>query len=291
MALAGALFSVVSTQAQVLQRTSESTNGNLSAESEPLSSTRQFRVLDSQEVILGPRSIIYNRVETPALLPQPAPAEEKSTAPAVDPTPTAEELAEIQRWDAINHVTLFLSCTVYDDQLTEVRFRHGDSDITFWSTVNFHYLSQLFDLQTKDTYYFIMMGIGDSTTEELRQQNAELRRSGRSDLLSTPPADLLDASKAQRQSAWRITSKGTVPPEAQRAIADLHAHFDANRDALIAARAERKAAWAAHEQWLKDNPPQPKDTVVQFFPIRSSHSPTEARMLEPSEATKTTRER
>lgn len=36
-----------------------------------------------------------------------------------------------------------------------------------------------------------------------------------------------------------------------------------------AARAEREAAWAAHEQWLKDNPPQPKDTIIQFFPIRS----------------------
>lgn len=182
----------------------------------------------------------------------------------------------------MNHVSLFLSCTVYDDRLTEVRFRHGDKDIVFWSTINFHYLSQLFDLQTKDTYYFIMMGIGDSTTEELLQQNAELRRMGRSDLLSTPPADLLDASKTERQSTWRVTSKGTIPPEAQRAIADLHAHFDANRDALIAARAEREAAWAAHEQSLKDNPPQPKDTVIQFFPIQSDHSPTKAQSLKSS---------
>lgn len=256
------------------------------AETEP----RQLRVLDSQKVILGPRSIIYNRVETPPLLPQPAPAE-RATAPTLEYTPTAEELAEMRRWEAVNHVSLFLSCTVYDDRLTEVRFRHEDADITFWSTINFHYLSQLIDLQTNDTYYSIMMGIGDSTTEELLQQNAELRRMGRSDLLSTPPADLLNASKTQRNSSWRVTSKRPVPPEAQGAIADLHAHFDANRDTLIAARAEREAAWATHEQWLKDNPPQPKSTVIQFFPIRSSHSPTEARVLEPGEATKPTRER
>ena len=254
-----------------------------STEREP----RQFRVLDSQEVILGPRSIIYNRVETPPLLPQSGP-EDRATAPTLEHTPTAEELAEMRRWEAMNHVSLFLSCTVYDDRLTEVRFRHEDADITFWSTINFHNLSQLFDLQTKDTYYFIMMGIGDSTTEELLQQNAELWRMGRSDLLSAPPADLLDASKIGRQSTWRVTSKGTIPPEAQRTIADLHAYFDANRDALIAARAEREAAWVAHEQWIKDNPPQPKDTVIQFFPIRSNHSPTEARVLEPSEAPKST---
>ena len=90
---------------------------------------RQLRVLDSQEVILGSRSIIYNRVETPPLLPQPAPAE-KATAPTIEHVSTAEKLAEMWRWEAMNHVSLFLSCTVYDDRLTEVRFRHEDADIT-----------------------------------------------------------------------------------------------------------------------------------------------------------------
>lgn len=65
------------------------------AESSSESESRQFRVLDSQEVILGPRSIIYNRVETPPLLPQPAPVE-KATTPIIEHTPTAEELAEMR---------------------------------------------------------------------------------------------------------------------------------------------------------------------------------------------------
>lgn len=251
---------------------------------------RQLRVLDSQEVILGPRSIIYNRVETPPLLPQPAP-EERADSPNGEYLPTAEEMAEIRRWETMNHVSMFLSCTVYDDQLTEVRFRHEDADITFWSTINFHHLSQMFELQTKDTDYVLMMWVGDSTTEELQEQNTEFRKTGRSDFLSTPPADLLDVSRTGGRSTWRVTSDGAIPPEAQRAIADIHAYFDANREALISDRAEREAACSAHEQWLKDNPPQPKDTVIQFFPIRSSHSPTEAQMLESLEAARGNRER
>lgn len=186
----------------------------------------------------------------------------------------------MRRWEAMDHVSLLLSCTVYDNQLTEVRFRHWDNDVVFWSTVNFNYLSQLMDLQTKDTYYFIMMGIVDSTKEEFHQQNAELLRMGRRDLLSTWPIDLLGSMQSTGKSAWRIPSKTPVPQEVLRTIADLHSHFDANRDALIAQHAEREAARIAHEKWAKDNPPQPKDTVIQFFPIQSVHSPNEARTLE-----------
>jgi hypothetical protein len=249
--------------------------------------SRQFRVLDSQEVDLGSRSIIYNRVETPVLKPQP-PTVEKLATPVVEYVPTAEELEEMRRWEVMNHVSLFLSCTVYDDQITQVRFRHGDVNVTFWSTVNFHYLSQLGDLQTRDTYYLFMMGVDDSTKKEFEEENAELLREERSDLLSAWPSNL--AAPTSSNSAWQITSKGPGPAEALKFIEDIHAYFDANRNALVTARVEREAAWAAREQWLKENPPQPKDTVIQFFPIRSSHSPTEARVLKATEAVKASRE-
>lgn len=244
----------------------------------------QFRVLDSQEVDLGSRSIIYNRVETPVLKPQPTPIEQP-TAPLVEHVPTPEELAEMQRWEEMNYVSLFLSCTVYDSQLTEVRFRDGETDVVFWSTINFNYLSQLFDLQIRDSYYSVFMAVGDLTREEFHQQNEELHRMNRSDLVSSWPTDLLAENNTTPSSEWRITSTHPVSAEAQRAIEDLHKYFDTNREALIAQHAEREAARIAHEQWLKDNPPQPKDTVIQFFPIRSDHSSTEASTLESAHST------
>jgi len=261
----GALFVATSLRAEEVQSDKEQ--------------PRQLRVLDSQEVNMGSRSIIYNRVETPVLKPQPA-AIEQPTVSVAEHVPTAEELAEMRRWEAMNHVSLLLSCTVYDNQLTEVRFRHGDSEVVFWSTINFNSLSQLMDLQIKDTYYNIFMAVGDSTKGEFDQQNAELLRTGRSDLVSIWPNGLLKSVHASGKSAWHITSKGSIPPEALLAIEDLHSHFDANRDALIAQHAEREAARIAHERWIQENPPQPKDTVIQFFPIRSSHSPTEAKTFE-----------
>ena len=55
---------------------------------------RQFRVLDSQEVDLGDRSIIFNRVETPILKPQPVPLATPAPTPA--PIPSAEEEEAIE---------------------------------------------------------------------------------------------------------------------------------------------------------------------------------------------------
>ncbi len=253
-----------------------------SARAEPSEARQEppeFRVLDSQEIDLGSRSIIYNRVETPVLKPQPAPVEGPTT-PVAEYVPTAEELEEMRRWEALNQVSLFLNCTVYDGRLTEVSFRQGETDVVFWSTVNFNYLSHLFDLLTEDTYYVIFMGIGDSTMEEFNEKNKELLHKKGFDLLSSGHSDQLAPATTAPASAWRITSSEPVPAEVVRTIEDLHSYFDSNRELLIAQHAVREAARIAHEQWLRDNPPQAKDTVIQFFPIQSSHSPTEARTLE-----------
>lgn len=247
------------------------------AKSEPPS----LKVLDSQEVDLGSRSIIYHRVETPLLIPEP-PSAGRQAAPVAERAVTQEELEEIQKWESLNYVSLFLSCTVYDGRWTEVRFRHENTDIIFWSTANFNYLSQMADVLTEDTYYSMMMMVVDSTLEDLAQQNAELRTSGQLSQLVTPPSDILQSDPKAPKSEWRITSKAPVPAEAQRAIADLHAHYDANRETLIAEYEARQAARIAHEKWLRENPPQPQDTVIQFFPIQSDHSPTEAQTLKSS---------
>lgn len=244
----------------------------------------ELRVLDSQEIDLGSRSIIYNRVETPVLKPQPVPVE-KPTTPVAEYEPTPEELEEMRRWEALDYVSLFLNCTVYDGRLTQVSFRQGESDVVFWSTVNFHYLSHLFDLLTEDTYYTLFLSVGDSTMEEFNEQNKEFLQSKSRDLGSSGLGDLLKTDTAAPASAWRITSKGPVPAEVVRTIEDIHSYFDTNRETLIAQHAEREAARLAQEQWLRDNPPQAKDTVIQFFPIQSDHSPTEARTLESTHST------
>ncbi len=219
----------------------------------------QFRLIESLEVDLGPRSIIYNRVEKPILQPQPPPINRPSESTQAV-APTFEELEELRRWESMTYVSMSLSCTVYDGQFTEVRLHQDGHNIIFWSTINFHYLSHLFDFLAGNTCYSIFLGLGDASLGELPV-----------DLQNKPPtiwtAEFLAANAGK--SAWMITSNVAISPETIRAIEDLHSYFDTNKEALIAQHNEREAIRIAQEQHLKANPPQPKDTVVNYFPIQS----------------------
>jgi hypothetical protein len=53
-------------------------------------------------------------------------------------------------------------------------------------------------------------------------------------------------------------------------IEALHTYYDANAAKLAAELRQREAEQAAHERWLKEHPPIPRDTMIEYFPIRSS---------------------
>lgn len=240
-------------------------------EAAPLSEVvSKARVLDSQEVDLGPRSIIYNRLETPALKPQPTPA----TAPTAQrqAAPTAEELAAIREWEAKTDVFLFLSCTVFDRKVTEVRWWREDGEYVVWSGIDFNYLRGILDFETDTTRYSIFLGIGDESMDSLREWNAEVDRRGLSADLkrSLPVLPVLATSPPQ----YRIVSnpKTGIAPEAKAAFDAIHQYFHANRERLVREFEASEEARIAHEEWLKANPPQPKDTTVNFFPIKSRTS-------------------
>ena len=236
-------------------------------------STRRLplQVLDSQEVDLGPRSIIYNRVATPVLKPTPV------LTPVVvvpEAVPTAAELEEMQRLESKRYAYAFLSCTVYDNQCTEVEWYEDGQWVSFLTTINFHYLSQLSDFETPDSFYSIFMGLGDCSREEFEGLSEALLAGNAFGFHSRPwPFGLLWRQAQTGKSAWQITTARPVSSEVTQAIDDLHRYFDANRDRLIREYNESEAARLAREQWLKENPPLPKDSVVEFFPIHSRHAP------------------
>lgn len=230
----------------------------------------ETRVLDSQEVDLGPRSIIYNRLETPALKPQPTPA----PAPPArrQAAPTAEELVAIRAWEAKTDVFLFLSCTVFDRKVTEVRWWREDGEYIVWSGIDFNYLRSILDFETDTTRYLIFLGIGDESMDSLREWNAEVDRRGLSADLKRSLSLLPVLSSSSPQ--YRIVSypKTGIAPEAKAAFDAIHQYFNSNRERLISEFEASEQARIAHEAWLKAHPPQPKDTTINFFPIRSSYT-------------------
>lgn len=207
-----------------------------------------LRVLDSVEVDYGDHSVFYNRVATPPLKPV-------WQKPVVPPyVPTAEEIARAERIDAKREVNLWLSCTVFDGQFTEMRIPQDGQEVVIQSSIDFNLLAQGFDLETADSFYSLFMGLGDVTREEFT---------------GVWPERLLAEAAKSGVSKWQVVSKLQPTADTVRTIEDIHRYFDAHRESLIAQKAQRDAAQKAYEEWIKANPPVPEDIVINYFSIPS----------------------
>ena len=205
------------------------------------------RVLDSVEVDLGARSLIYNRVETPTLKPQPAPA------PALpEPVPTEAELAAQRAWDAKEDVFLFLCCTVYDSTLTEIRWYREDGEYVFWSRINFNHFRGVSGFETQHARYTLIMGLGDEDSEALKAIPHPKLAFAQYQVVKFPPTGF--------------------DPQVATALDALHGYYGANKIQLARQFEEAEALRLEQEAWLRAHPPVPKDTVINYFPIRSSRN-------------------
>jgi hypothetical protein len=226
------------------------------------------KILDRHEVDLGNRTITYDRLETPRLKPMPTPT---PVLRRVEPVPTAAELEEMREMAKKRFASVFLQCTLFNQEFTEVEWNEEGVHLAFLTTANFQYLSQLSDFDTGTSQCSFLMGWGEADRAEFEAMNgvyAMGRVAGRKP--RSWPASLLQQQKRTGKSAWQLVSTGPVPPEVLKVIEAMHTYYDANAAKLAAEFRQREAEQAAHERWLKEHPPIPRDTTVEYFPIRSS---------------------
>lgn len=228
------------------------------------------KVLSTTEINLGERSIIYQRVEPPK---ETVPVEVGQ--PTVIPTRTAAEMAAmIAQAQRLVRVTLSLSCTVYETGVTEVRWSHEGAEYRVLSSVDFNQVRSVTDFEADGRRYSAFLGIGNamsaSTLARLQASGAKFPASM---LRPAPalPADVLSDIAKNGGSRYVVISAPTKPDAAAyEGIDALHRYFDAHKAELIAAWQQSEAERIAHEQWLKDHPPVPQDTVIQFWPKSGS---------------------
>ncbi len=210
------------------------------------------------------RSIIYNKV-VPPVLPEP---------PAPLPPPTAEQIAAAKAAaEAADRIhppkkfeMLFLSTTVYDRSVTEIRWFSEKRESRVFSNIDFNYVAGLSWFETADTDYMLLMGIGNETAEDVEGFNQYAREQGwpKRFWKQVPPRNSFSLTRSEY--AVVQDEQHTAPPETELAALDaLHVYFDAHKERLIEEYHKREAANAAREQWLKDHPPIPKDTVINYW--------------------------
>lgn len=253
-----------------------------------------LHILELTEVDFGDRSVIYNRVAPPVL-------RERVRAP-LPPAPTPDELAALEIEEATaeqDFQLLFISAVVYDGRVTELRWTENGREHRAFSNIDFHNLAGA-EFESGGTTYFLSVAIDEATRASVAEWNREVDKMGwplemKANL--PPPEDfpaghssympVPDESRALALAWNRYLAKTRAPPDeflpvpnfppagtasaAECSVMDaIHEWFDTHESQLIAAREARKAAARERAEHLTANPPEPRDTIINFFPIRSS---------------------
>ena len=221
----------------------------------------KFQVLERRTIDLGNRSLFLNRVVPPKLPPAPAP-----TPSPPEPQFTLEQKQALAEREAKQTVVLFLSVTVYDRKVSELRWSDARGSHRAFSNIDFSYLAGMGGFETPDTSYTLMMGLGNETRAERIDDGRSLTTDElKNDLqLDDPPATNFSATRSEYVIV-EDKSASAPPAEDLTALDTLHVYFDANKQRLIDEYDEREAANAARKQWLEEHPPVPKDTVINYW--------------------------
>lgn len=220
----------------------------------------QFEIIESRKIDLGNRSAIYNRVAPPLL-----PAKPPSEPPPVPPSLTAEQLLALEQSQPApkKNVALFFSATVYDREITQLTWADERGFHRAFSNLDFNYFGRPM-FETADTSYFMMMGLVNQTRDRAVASNVQL-------------PGLAQFSRTLSQ--YIVVQDDAKPPTEQslKWLDDLHNYFDANKQQMIDGYNKSVADQIARQQWLKEHPPVPQNTVINFWRVNSTDDTTAAK--------------
>lgn len=232
----------------------------------------KFHVLERRKINLADRSIILNRVAPPDL-PEPPPA----ATPL--PTPTAEQVAAYEAELKLQkkYELLCISATVYDHQVTVLRWSDENGSYLAYSNIDFMNFEGQGAFETSDTIYeLIMLGVGEDSRDQILAYNRSITPAEAAEGI-TPmdvPPSVTEFSRTHSEYIVVEDAANPVSNAACAAIDAMHIYYDANKEKLIADHAKMLSARLAKEAWDKEHPPIPKDTVVNFWPVKSTVYPT-----------------
>lgn len=243
------------------------------ANESPTRPALHLRVLDGVEVKFPDHSVFYHRVAPPT-----APVARVPVAVPVVPSLSLAESAAADARASKKSAVLMLSATVYDHRVTELRWRSGNRDYHAWSNLDFNYVAGKGEIETTDCVYFLIMGLGNETRESVAEWNrfapewerlaAEEGLAGQWETKTVP-----DLAKFPAGRSTYLLSGEAPTDDSLAALDALHRYFETHRLRLIADYDKRTAERAARAQWLKEHPPVPQDTIINFWPKKSSNYP------------------
>ena len=231
-------------------------------------------MLEGVEVKFPDHSVFYQRVAPPV----PPVARAPVAVLEAEPLSLAQSVAAEARAQK-KSVVLMLSATVYDRQVTELRWSANGREYRAWSNSDFNLLAGQGEIETEACVYSLIMGLGNETRASVAAWNRlapEWERLAAAQGLadSWEIKTVPDLSKFPIGRSTYLLSGDAPADESLAALDALHRYYDTHRLRLVADYEKRKATNAAREQWLREHPPMPENTVINFWPIKSRTYPT-----------------
>jgi hypothetical protein len=206
----------------------------------------QFKVLDQKTVSFGQHSLTFNRV---------LPPEFPASRPAPFPLPVP-----VQPYS--NYELLVFFATVYDHRFTVLQRSDGNDRDVAVSNIDFNYLCYTDGFAVGDTFYVMV---------------AFLDNESATDADPTIAGWLAQASQnLKRGTPGYLIVSGTGTTDDIHALNALHSYYAANSNTLVQTYTQKQAQWAEQLLQLKLYPPVRPDTVINYWPIKSSVYPTGA---------------
>jgi len=209
---------------------------------------------------------IYRRVAPP-----PAPPVTRE-APTVQREWTEAEIAEFLRLEAERKpsVNSSLSATVYDGDITEIRLWHEGEQYRALSNVAFRHLQFVSHFED-ETAYWSSLGMVDTVDWEAEAKIAEQARAFGYDYTPRPRPEKTLFASLDEPEYLLLAERGQTVPEAVLAQLDaIHVYYLTNERRLAIEHQRATALAEANRKWREENPEEPKDTVINFWPIRSN---------------------
>jgi hypothetical protein len=208
----------------------------------------------------GGRTITIREIKPIALPPPPPPAE---IAPAEQDAEFSQRLAEYRESHPKNEL-LFLGATVFRSKdspaRTLVRWwpMGGKGTITFWSSADFALIAggiNSFADTVGDTHH-MLMGWGNVDIDRMAELYAAKGRE-----YDAPDLPEFPEGKA----TFEVTGDTNPTAEELVVIQSLHDVYNSELERLRTAYEGRERARIEREEYLKANPPQPKDITLNFW--------------------------
>jgi hypothetical protein len=208
----------------------------------------------------GGRTITIREIKPIALPPPPPPAEITLAEPDAE---FSQRLAEYRESHPKNEL-LFLGATVFRSKdsppRTLVRWwpMGGNGTITFWSSADFALIAggiNSFEDTAGDTHH-MLMGWGNVDIDRMAELFAAKGR-------EYDAPDLPEF--AEGKATFQIAGDRQPTVEEMAVIQSLHDIYNSELERLRTAYEGRERARIEREEYLKANPPQPKDITLNFW--------------------------